>query len=228
MANSTKAAMPSYALAAIVVNRAQSSEACNGIEAFLAKVQRISATGGFFRRAATAEVTVSEQVYHIFDFDPALPLTLELMASRVHPDDLPLFHERIEQARIAVSDGTEFAIDLPRVRGDRVQLQQVVINLLANSSEAMSDVEDHPRHLLIKTERHDGAQVCVTVRDAGMGFHPKDAERLFEPLYTTKSNGMGIGLFISRTIIERHGGSLWAASNDGWGATFSFSIPVEP
>jgi C4-dicarboxylate-specific signal transduction histidine kinase len=351
MADSRKAATPSYALAAIAVHRAQSSDACNRIEAFLAKVQRISATGSFFWRAPEAEVTASEQVYHIFALDPVLPLTLELMATRVHPDDLALFHERIEQARIAVSDvdfelrlrisdgsvkylhvmadgirdesgqleyigavhdvtsrrlseealgqaratwahmarhttlgilapsiahevaqplagimtnantclrtlaadppnldgaraaarralrdverardlitrlrvfvdkkevtsesldlndavreavallsnelqkhrvviRTEFAIDLPRVRADRVQLQQVVINLLTNSSEAMRDVEDRPRHLLIKTERHDGAQVCVTVRDAGKGF-----------------------------------------SNDRAGATFSFSIPAEP
>ena len=101
---------------------------------------------------------------------------------------------------------TEFADDLPRVRGDRIQLQQVVLNLLANSSEAMSDVEDCPSHLLIRTERHDGAQVCVTVRDAGMGFHPRDAERLFQALYTIQSNGMGMGLFISRAIIEIHRG----------------------
>lgn len=390
MADSRKAATPGYALAAIAVHRAQSSDGCKRIEAFLAKVQRISATGSFFWCAPTEEIAASEQVYHIFELDLALPLTLELMATRVHPDDLPLFHERIEQARIAVSDvdfelrlrisdgsvkylhvmadgirdqagqleylgavhdvtsgrlsqealgqaraagahmarhatlgvlapsiahevtqplagimtnantclrtlaadppnldgaraaarralrdverasdlitrlrmlvaekevtpesldlndaireavallsselqkhrvvlRTEFAIDLPRVRGDRVQLQQVVISLLANSSAAMSDVEDRPRHLLIKTERHDGAHVCVTVRDARMGFHPRDAEKLFEPLYTTKSNGMA--LFISRIIIERHSGRLSAASNDGSGTTFSFSIPAEP
>jgi signal transduction histidine kinase len=406
MADSTNAAEPSYALtrfllalvphvphaAAIAVLRAQSSEACNGIEAFLEKVQRISATGSFFWRAAAADFAASEQAFHIFDLDPTLPLSIELIASRVHPDDLPLFHERIEQARSAVGDvdfelrlripdgsvkylhvaahgimdqagqleyigavhdvtsrrlseaalgqaraalthmarlttlgmlapsiahelaqplagiminantclrtlakdppsldgaraaarralrdverahdlitrlrmlvakkevtsesldlndairevaallsselqkhrvvlRTELAGDLPPVRGDRVQLQQVIVNLLGNSSEAMSDVEDRPRHLLIRTERHDDAQVCVTVRDAGVGFHPRDAEKLFEPLYTTKSGGIGMGLFISRSIVERHRGRLWAAPNDGSGATFSFSIPSEP
>ena len=91
----------------------------------------------------------------------------------------------------------------------------------------MREVEDRPRQLLIRTERHDGAQARVTVRDAGMGFHPRDAERLFEALYTTKSNGMGIGLFISRTIVERHRGRLWAEPNESHGATFSFSIPHE-
>jgi len=136
-----------------------------------------------------------------------------------------LLSSELQKHRVVLR--TEFAGDLPRVRGDRVQLQQVVLNLLANSSEAMSDVEDRPRHLLIRTERHEGAKVCVAVRDAGMGFHPRDAERLFEALYTTKSNGMGIGLFISRTIVERHRGRLWAEPNEGHGATFSFSIPHE-
>jgi C4-dicarboxylate-specific signal transduction histidine kinase len=398
MANSTKAAMRSYALvrfllaliqhiprvAAIAAHREQSNEACKRIEAFLAKVQRVSATGSFFWRAASAEITASEQVYHIFDLDPALPLTLELITTRVHPDDLPSFHERIERARSAVGDidfetrlrnpdgsvkylhvmahgirdqasqleyigavhevtsrrlseevlgqaraalihlarlttlgllapsiahemtqplagiminantclrtlatdppsldgaraaarralrdvdrahdlitrlrmlvakkdvtsesldlndaiqeavtllsselqkrqvvlRTEFAGDLPRVRGDRAQLQQVVLNLLANSSEAMGDVEDRPRDLLIRTERHDGGHVCVAVRDVGSGLHPRDAESV--------SNDTGIGLFISRAIVERHSGRLWAAPNDGLGATFSFSIPAEP
>ena len=402
MAESTKIAVASYALsrfllalsqhfphvAAIAIHRSRSEEASKRSVAFLAKVQRVSATGSFFWRAATAEITASEQVYHIFDLNPSLPLTLDLIATRVHPDDLPLFHERLEQARSVVCDldfehrlqipdgsvkylhvmahgirdhagqleyigavhdvtnrrlseealgqartalthmarlttlgvlapsiaheinqplsgiiinantclrmltdppsldgaseaarraltdakracdlikrlrmlvankeatsepldlndaireaialalselqryrvvlRTDLARDLPRVRGDRVQLQQVVLNLLVNSSEAMSDVEDRPKHLLIRTQRHDGAQVCVTVRDAGMGFHPKDAERLFEAFYTTKSNGMGIGLFISRSIVERHRGRLWAEPNEGHGATFSFSIP---
>ena len=405
MAISTEEAMPSYALTsfllthmeyfprvvAVAVQRAQGDDGFKGIEAFLAKAQRISATGSFFWRPETAQITASEQVYHLFELDPALPLTLDLMATRVDPDDIPLFHEKIEQARSAVSDvdfelrlpipdgsirylyvmargitdqagqveyigavhdltrrrlseqalgqasgalthmarlttlgilapsiahevtqplagimtnantclrtlatdppnldgaraaarrtirdverahdlitrlrmligkkevmsdsldlneaireavallsselqkhrvvlRTEFARDLPHVRGDRVQLQQVVLNLLANSSEAMREIEDRPRQLLIRTERHEGAQVRVTVRDTGLGFHPRDAQRLFEASYTTKSNGMGIGLFISRTIIERHHGRLWAELNESHGATFSFSIPHE-
>lgn len=402
---STKAAMPSDALTrillaliqhsphvdAVAIDRAQSNEAWPRIEAFLAKVERISATGSFFWRAATAEITASEQVYRIFELDLALPVTLELIAARVHPDDLPLFHERIERARIAVSDvdfqlrlrssdgsikhlhftaqgmrdqagqlqyigvvhdvssrrlseeapgwaraavthmarittlgvlapsianevteplagimnnantclrslakdppsldgagaaarralrdvdrandlvarlrmlvakkdvtfesldlndairatvalfsselqrhrvglRTGFASDLPRVRGDRLQLQRVVLNLLANSTEAMSDVEARSRDLLISTEPHDGSKVRVTVQDTGAGFHPADGERLFEAFYTTKPTSMGMGLFISRAIIESHRGRLWVESNKSHGATFSFSIPRE-
>ena len=405
MADSTKAGMPNNALTRFVLtliqhflhaaanagHLEQRDEESRRIEAFFAKVQRISATGSFLWRAATADITASEQVYRIFDLDPARPLTLELMANRVHPDDVQWFHERIERARSAVGDvdfefrlrlpdgsvkylhvvahgirsqagqmeyigavhdvtsrrlseealgqataalthmarlttlgmlapaiahevnqplagvminantclrtlaadpprldgaraaarralrdaerardlitrlrmlvankevtcesldlndairealallsselqkhrvvlRTDFAGDLPPVKGDRVQLQQVILNLLANSSDAMRDVEDRPRHLLIKTERRDGAQACVIVRDAGMGFHPRDAERLFEALYTTKSNGMGVGLFISRTIVEGHRGRLWAEPNEAHGATFSFTIPHE-
>jgi C4-dicarboxylate-specific signal transduction histidine kinase len=349
----------------------------------------MSATGSFCWQPAAAQLTASEQVFHILDLDPAQPLTLELIATRVLPQDLRLFHEGIERARDTVGDAdfgarirlpdgsvkhvhvmahgmrgqdgqlqhigavhdvtdrrlseetlgqtraawshmarlttlgilapsiaheviqplagimanastclrtlaadppnidvartaarrvlrdverahgliarlrmlvarkevtcesvdindvirealdlfsselqkhqvalqTEFAGDLPCVRGDRVQLQQVVLNLLANSAEAMSYVEDRPRHLMIRTELHDEAQVRVIVRDAGIGFHPRSAQRMFEALYTTKSNGMGIGLYISRTIVERHRGRLWAESNEVHGATFSFCIP---
>lgn len=406
MANSTKTAMPSDALArfllalmqhfpqlaAIATLQAENDEARERFEVFLAAVQRVSGTGSFSWRASAVEITASEEVYRIFDLDPAMPLTLELLAARIHPDDRRMFHEEIERARAgvvdmdfeprlrgpdgsvkhlhvmahgirndagqteylgAVHDGTdrrrsqeslgqsqaaltrvgslttlgilvpsisseltqpltgimtnvstclrmlgadppgldgaraaarralrdvdrardlitrlrklgsrkeatfdsldlndaireaialtsselqkhrvvlntELDGELPRVRGVQVQLQQVLLNLLVNALEAMSDVEDRPKHLLIKTERQEGARVCVIVRDAGRGFHPGDAERLFEASYTTKTHGVGIGLFISRTIVELHQGCLWAALNEGHGATFSFSIPHDP
>jgi signal transduction histidine kinase len=123
---------------------------------------------------------------------------------------------------------TELAGDLPLVTGDRVQLQQVVLNLLQNASDAMSAVDDRPRHMMIATERDKGDLVRLTVQDAGIGFDPQTAERLFEAFYTTKNEGMGMGLSVSRSIIESHHGRLWAASNDGPGATFSFSIPRDP
>jgi PAS domain S-box-containing protein len=119
----------------------------------------------------------------------------------------------------------EFADDLPVVTGDRVQLQQVILNLLKNASDAMRAVNDRPRQLQIRTERGTDDQVRLTVRDAGVGLDPQAMDRLFQAFYTTKNDGMGIGLSVSRSIIERHHGRLWAEPNDGPGATFSFSIP---
>jgi PAS domain S-box-containing protein len=122
----------------------------------------------------------------------------------------------------------ELADILPPVTGDRVQLQQVILNLLLNATEAMSSVNDRPRQLVIRTERDEGDRVRLTVQDAGVGLDPQGADKLFEAFYSTKSGGMGIGLSVSRSIIESHHGRLWAAPNDGPGATFAFSIPRAP
>ena len=358
-------------------------------EAFLAEAQHLSSTGSFSWRLETDEITWSEQAYHIFGFDPAVAMTPELIRTRVHPEDLPLFDEVLgraratggdfefehrllmpdrstkclhviahrnrhrdgeleyvgavqdvterrlseealgklrselahvsrvatlgaltasiahevnqplagiitnastclrmlgaeppnvdgarETARRTIRDGhraadvitrlralfgrkgaaaeavdlndatrevialslselqgsrvilrTELAEDLPPVTGDRVQLQQVIQNLLRNASDAMSGVEDRPRQLLIRTERDGADRVRLSVQDSGVGLDPKNADRLFESFYTTKDDGMGIGLSVSRSIIESHHGRLWAEPNDGLGATFSFSIP---
>jgi hypothetical protein len=119
--------------------------------------------------------------------------------------------------------------DLPPIIGDRIQLQQVILNLLRNASEAMVNVHDRPRQLLIRTEREDRDFVRLTVRDAGVGLSPQSLKSLFDPFHSTKSSGMGIGLFISKSIIESHQGRLWAEPNDNApGATFSFSIPRSP
>jgi signal transduction histidine kinase len=123
---------------------------------------------------------------------------------------------------------SELVEDLPAVTGDRIQLQQVILNLLRNACDAMADVHDRPRQLLVRTEREDGDRVRVTVRDAGVGVDPHNVDKLLDAYYTTKTDGMGIGLSISRSIIERHHGRLWAEANDGPGATFSFSIPSGP
>ena len=358
-------------------------------EAFLAEAQRLSATGSFSWRVATDELTWSDQLYRIFEFSQGMPVTLDMIASRVHPDDLPWLHDMIDRARSdgsdidyehrlqlpdhsvkylhlvahgardrdgrleyvgAVQDVTqrrlsaealgkarlelahvakvttlgaltaaiahevnqplsgiitnastclrmltadppnvdgaretaqrtirdgnrasdvitrlrslftkknattesvdlneatrevialllselqrngvilrsELADALPPVTGDRVQLQQVILNLLLNASDAMSSVDDRPRQLMIRTERDEGDRVRLAVQDTGVGFDPQDMHRLFEAFYTTKSDGMGIGLSVSRSIIESHHGRLWAAPNDGPGATFVFSIP---
>jgi PAS domain S-box-containing protein len=122
----------------------------------------------------------------------------------------------------------ELADDLPLVAGDRVQLQQVIFNLLRNASDAMSTVDDRSRDLLIRTEPEDKDRVRLSVSDVGIGFEPQAAGKLFEAYYTTKNDGMGIGLSVSRSIIERHYGRLWAALNDGPGVTFSFSVPCKP
>jgi PAS domain S-box-containing protein len=359
-------------------------------EAFLEEAQRLSSTGSFSWRVTTDDLTWSEQMYRIYGVDHAAPVTLELVASRIHPDDLPAFKERTDQARRdathlefehrlrlpdhsvkyvhvvahgmrnydgqleyvgavqdvterrlsedalgrlrselahlarvttlgaltasvahevsqplsgiitnastclrmladeppnvdgaretarrAIRDGnraseviarlralfgkqttvtealdlnestrevlalsshelqrgrvivrTDLADGLPSIVGDRVQLQQVVLNLLLNASEAMSVVDDRPRHLLLRTARDDGDRVRLTVQDTGVGLDPHNTEQLFDAFYTTKPGGMGIGLSISRSIIEAHHGRLWAEPNAGPGATFSFSIPL--
>ena len=123
---------------------------------------------------------------------------------------------------------SELAEDLPLVIGDRVQLQQVALNLIRNASDAMVGVEDRPRQLLVRTQRDGDDRVRLSVQDAGCGVNPQDFERLFEAFYTTKTGGMGIGLSVSRSIIERHQGRLWAEPNDGPGTTFFFSIPCGP
>ena len=115
---------------------------------------------------------------------------------------------------------------LPRVAGDRVQLQQVLINLIMNAIEAMSGVRDRPRELTIVSGQDGPKAVRIEVRDSGTGLDPKGAERVFEAFYTTKAEGIGIGLSISRSIVEAHGGQLWASPNAPHGAVFGFSLPV--
>jgi PAS domain S-box-containing protein len=375
-------------LASIAIERAQDAEALGRSQAFLLEAQRLSSTGSFSWRVATDEITWSEQVYRIFGLDPDMPVTNELIASRHHPEDLPLFQEMVERGRsgsdfqcdhrLLMPDGTvkylhtvahgtcdqsgqleyigaiqdvtdrrlsdealgnvrkelarvsritslgaltasiahevnqplsgiitnastclrmlaadppnvdgaretarrtirdgnrasdvitrlralfskktvsiepvnlneatcevialsrrelqsnrialklDLSDDLPLATGDRVQLQQVILNLLLNASDAMSSVNDRPRRLLVKTERDRDDCLRLSVQDEGVGFESLDLDKLFEAFYTTKESGMGIGLSVSRSIIEHHQGRLWATSNDGPGATFSFSIP---
>jgi signal transduction histidine kinase len=371
--------------------RKRAQEELRRSEAFLAEAQRLSATGSFSWRVATGEIMWSEQLYRTFEFDLGVPVTLDLIGARVHPEDIPLLNEMTEKARCtgsdleyehrllmpdrsvkylhlvahatrdrdgrleyigAVQDVTqrrlaeealgkarselthvarattlgvltasiaheinqplsgiitngstclrmlatdppnvdgaretarrsirdgnraseviarlralfakktaatepvdlneatrevialssselqrnrvklraELAEGLPSITGDRVQLQQVILNLLLNASDAMNGVHDRPRELTIRTESDAGDCVRLIVKDAGAGIDPHTMEKLFEPFYTTKSGGMGIGLSVSRSIVESHRGRLWAAPNDGPGATFSFSIPRE-
>ena len=370
----------------------RSEEELRRSEAFLAEGQRLSSTGSFSWKVATGEITWSEQLYRIYEVEIGVPVTLDAIRARVHPEDLTLLENMFEQAREGTNDlewqyrllmpdrsitylhavahatrdqdgqleyiaavqdvtgrrmseealatarsklanvarvtslgvltasiahevnqplsgiitnaGTclrmldanppnlegaretarrtirdgvrasdvvtrlralfsrdeyrlesldlnevtrevialtlsdlqrnrvvlqsELAEDLPAITGDRIQLQQVILNLLRNASDAMVDVDERPRQLLVRTEREDGDRVRVSVRDAGVGVDPQSMTKLLDAFYTTKTDGMGIGLSISRSIIERHHGRLWAEGNDGPGATFSFSIPSGP
>src|SRR5712691_5129256 len=376
-------------IASIAIERALSEAALKRSEAFLAEAQHLSRIGSFAWRLATNEITWSEQLYRIFEFDPQVTLTLELIGTRVHPEDLPLLQDMIERASSAASDfqyehrllmpdhsvkylhmiahgtrnedgeleyigavqdvtqrrlseealakarselahvarvmslgaltasiahevnqplsgiitnantclrmlaadppnvdgaretvrrtirdghrasevvtrlralfskkgtttdpvdlndatrevmalslselqrnrvvlRTELANDLPPATGDRVQLQQVILNLFLNASDAMRGIDDRPRQLVISTARDDGERVRLSVQDAGVGFDPHEVDRLFEAFYTTKRGGMGIGLSVSRSIIESHHGRLWATRNEGPGATFAFVLP---
>lgn len=380
------------AIASIAIVWTRSEETARTSEALLARAQRLSSTGGFSWQMATNEFMWSEELYRIFEFDRAAPLTLEQMLNRVHPEDLPLVNAMMERAHREASDldyehrlqmpnrtvkhmrvvayGTRdqygrveyigaiqdvtrcrlseaaldklrselahvaratslgaltasiahevrqplsgiltnanaclrslaanppdldcaretarlsirdcqrasdvitrlralickkhaaaelidlneatpevialvsgelqrygavldahFANDLPFVVGDRVQLQQVILNLLLNAAEAMNDIDDRPRQLTIRTECHEHDRVQLSVQDTGIGFETQDVERLFDAFYTTKNDGMGIGLSVSRSIIECHRGRLWAHANHGPGATFSFSLPCVP
>jgi PAS domain S-box-containing protein len=369
--------------------RKRAEDARKRSEAFLAEGQRLSRIGSLSWRVETGEITWSEELYRIFGFERDVPVTLDLIATRVHPEDIPLMKDMVEKARSAVSDfeyehrllmpddsvkylhliahgirdndgrleyigavqdvtqrqiseealararselahvasvtslatltasiahevnqplsgivtnastclrmltldppnvdgaretarrtirdgnrasdvitrlralfskkdtiaervdlndatrevialslselqrnrvilRSELADGLPLVAGDRVQLQQVILNLFRNASDAMNTVHDRPRELLIRTERGEGDRVLLSVKDAGIGFDSPSMDKLFQAFYTTKNEGMGIGLSVSRSIIGQHDGRLWATLNDGPGATFSFSIP---
>ncbi|MGZ7040707.1 MAG: PAS domain S-box protein, partial [Thermoanaerobaculia bacterium] len=376
-------------IASIALERAQAESALKRSEAFLVEGERLSLTGTFSWRVTTGEITWSEQVHRIFEADPRVPATLDLIRERLHPDDMHLFQEMVDRARTdasgfefehrlqmpggavkylrvvahpmrdhdgrleyigAVQDVTSLrrseealgkvrselahvarasslgtltasiahevnqplcgvvtnastclrmldadppnidgaretarrmirdghrasevitrlralfsnkggplesvdineatrevialsrselqrnrvvlqsslADDLPTVKGDRVQLQQVILNLLLNACDAMSGVDDRVRQAVITTQGESGGGIRVTVRDAGCGLPRQAIEKIFEPFFSTKNEGMGIGLTVSRSIIERHRGRIWAAPNDGPGTTFAFSIP---
>ncbi|HEX4169418.1 MAG TPA: ATP-binding protein [Bryobacteraceae bacterium] len=367
----------------------QAESALRRSEAFLAEGQRLGQIGSYSWRVARGEITWSEQLYRIYEFEIGVPLTLDLIRTRVHPEDLTLYEKMVEQARngendfewhyrllmpdhsikylhavaratrdrdgqleyiaaiqdvtarrlseeardkarselahvtrvmslgmltasiaheinqplsgivtnastcqrmlaaeppnvdgaletarrtirdanrasevitrlralfsrkatatgsVDLNDATrevialsltglqrnqvvvraELAEHLPLVMGDRVQLQQVILNLLRNAADAMSTIDDRARELLVRTGQAEGNQVRLSVKDAGVGFKPEAADKIFEGFYSTKTDGMGIGLSISRSIIETHHGHLWATQNDGPGSTFWFVIP---
>jgi signal transduction histidine kinase len=131
---------------------------------------------------------------------------------------------RGETTRYSISLRTELAENLPQVIGDRVQLQQVLLNLMINSIDAMKGM-DGTRELAIKSQRVENENVVVSVTDSGVGLPPQQGDQIFNAFFTTKPHGTGMGLRISRSIIESHGGRLWATANSGRGATFHFTLP---
>jgi C4-dicarboxylate-specific signal transduction histidine kinase len=156
------------------------------------------------------------------------------LARRADPELIPLdINEVIDEAvalvkpealRSWVTVQLQLASGLPLVRGDRVQLLQVIINLAINGIQAMATVTDRPRVLTIRTEQRESDTVLVAVQDVGIGTEPEDLDRLFAAFYTTKPDGMGMGLSICRSIIEAHGGWVWASRNTGSGMTFQFTV----
>jgi signal transduction histidine kinase len=133
---------------------------------------------------------------------------------------------RNEAARYSISIRTDLAEDLPKVAADRVQMQQVFMNLMLNGIEAMKDVRTE-RELTIRSQRVKDGELLISISDTGVGLPSQQPEQIFSAFFTTKDHGTGMGLPISRSIIESHGGRLWATSNSGRGASFHFSLPSE-
>jgi signal transduction histidine kinase len=137
---------------------------------------------------------------------------------------LTLTHHEIVRHNISLR--TDLTVDLSPIRGDPIQLKQVLVNVIINAIESMSVNSNEPRELLVTSQNHGSAQILIAVRDSGGGIDPGKVEGLFKPFVTNKAGGLGMGLAISRSIIEGHGGRLWAAPNEGRGATFQFSVPA--
>jgi C4-dicarboxylate-specific signal transduction histidine kinase len=156
------------------------------------------------------------------------PEMAALQVSDVVTDILALVRRELTGRLIALK--TALPEDLPPVLGDRIQLQQVLLNLVMNSIEAMNKVPEDQRRLFIGAQSHvseDKSFVLITMTDSGIGLTADDLPKLFQTFYTTKADGMGMGLAISRSIVEAHGGRLWATPNADLGATFQFTLPVE-
>jgi signal transduction histidine kinase len=135
-----------------------------------------------------------------------------------------LAHNEVQRTGVALE--TQLSDDVPLILADRIQLQQVILNLMMNAIEAMSGAGDGPRELLVGSGTDKSQGVLVSVRDSGPGLDPKSLDHLFDAFYTTKPHGLGMGLAISRSLIEAHGGRLWATANAPHGAVFQFTLPI--
>jgi PAS domain S-box-containing protein len=180
------------------------------------------------REAASMAILEVHRASHVIQ---RVRTFLQKASPQLHPVDvgeviqevLALAHQELVTAGVAVR--TELSADVPGTLGDRVQLQQVILNLITNAIDAMITINDRPRTALVKAVK-DGDSVLVLVQDNGRGLNPNYADRIFEPFFTTKPRGIGLGLSIARTIIENHGGRLWAASGSPLGTVFQFTLPA--
>ena len=181
------------------------------------------------RRAVTQMVADADRAARVIGRIRSLarkaePEMARIDANHVIEEAVTFVHRELFIHRIALR--LDLAPDLPPVRGDRIQLQQVLINLVVNGVHAMAALVDRPRVMAIRSEPHAAQQVLVAVQDAGVGIEPDNMKRLFSPFYTTKVDGMGIGLSMCRSIVEAHGGRIWASPNAGPGMTFQFTLPA--
>jgi C4-dicarboxylate-specific signal transduction histidine kinase len=165
---------------------------------------------------------ISGRIRDLFKKVPPQKATFEINQAIL--DVLALTRSEVLKTGIQVE--TQLAADLPSIEGDRVQLQQVLLNLIINAVEAMSDVSQDRRQLVIGSEKHASGAVVVNVRDSGRGLKLENLDRIFDAFFTTKPDGMGMGLAICRSIIEGHGGQLWAGRNEPRGAVFQFTLPA--
>jgi len=168
----------------------------------------------------------SEVIKRIRDLLHKVPLEkAPLNINETVQEVIELVNSEVLKSKVKLQ--AELAADLPPVVGDQVQLQQVILNLILNARDAMSEVHTHSRELLIRSGKNESGDVLVTVQDSGKGLDAKDSERIFEPFFTTKKEGMGLGLSISRRIVENHGGRMWATPNEPWGTVVLFTLPTE-
>jgi signal transduction histidine kinase len=167
----------------------------------------------------------SDVIERIRDFSKRSPIHNErLNINKLIYETISLTTAEIQQNRISLR--TQFSDDLPLVEGDRIQLQQLLLNLILNAIEAMGSTTEGSREVLISTAENESGDALVAVRDSGGGLEADALDRLFDAFYTTKPNGMGMGLAISRSIVEAHDGRIWAMPNAPRGATFQFTLPT--
>src|SRR5712675_35600 len=201
------------------------ANASAGLRWLAAEPPNLAEVGDAFHRVVKAGNQAGEVIGRIRALiKKAPPRTDELDINDVIREVIALTHAEVTKNGVSLQ--TTLAADLPLVQGDRVQLEQVILNLIVNAIEAMSGVSEESRALLIGTGIDASSRVIVAVQDSGPGLNPQNFDRLFDPFYTTKPNGMGMGLSICRSIVEAHGGRVWIARGPGPGLTVQFTVPL--